>query len=328
MNDLLSTRIFQSRSLQMIALTALMLLVSGIRGPVRASDPRTDQEYAAETITEESSEPETDEEVRDPLASGMTNGRVSRGMHRNRVLHLTFDDGPNLQTTPAVLRHLRDAGVHATFFVVARQFDPFTANRRRKAALVKRIAEEGHTLGMHSYDHSSFTRIDDDSIREQLRRSEEVFEEVLGDRPHLFRPPFGHRNARTDRLLHQHGYTQFMWNMTGRDASARSADEVVSAFQESLRFREHTDRPGGIVLLHDTHRWTARAIPEIVAHVRARNCELLESDEELWLFSEDLQPFYQARTPGGHFARTAAFSAEELERRQTEAREAAEIYCE
>ncbi len=268
----------------------------------------------------------------DPFMRSMAEGRITRGHTRHRMIHFTFDDGPRLDTTPILLRHLDEAGIKATFFVVGRQVEANTEVHRRKAALVREMIADGHTIAAHSYDHSSFTSLSDEEIEEQLLRTEKIFTEEFGARPWLFRPPYGRRDERTDAILASRGYTQLLWNITGRDISSRSAGEVVTAFRSSLNHREASRRGhGGIVLLHDTKRWVVDAFPYLLQELRRRNCGLLERDEEteLWDIVNDPRIFHQSRADDpSRFARTVELPPTVIEARQRMVRERAVEHCE
>jgi peptidoglycan/xylan/chitin deacetylase (PgdA/CDA1 family) len=145
-------------------------------------------------------------------------------------------------------------------------------------------------------DHVQLPLLDDDAVREQLKGAEEIFSRVLGGRPWIFRPPFGAHSQRIDQLLAARGYTTVLWNLGGEDFQVRTAQEV---YQNWLRGFEHgrqgDDERGGIILLHDIHPWSVDAFQMIVAHLMTRNCELLDSHEELFDFVDDLSDFYVTR---------------------------------
>lgn len=263
----------------------------------------------------------------DPTRADLGEGRMTRGFIRHRVLHFTFDDGPRLDTTPRLLEHLDHYGVTATFFVVARGFDGTNPTDQRKAELLRDIAQRGHTIGGHTYDHSRLTSLDDEAVLAQLTRSEAIFEEVLGARPHVFRAPYGARDGRVDALLAQRGYTHVLWNITSKDVSSRTAEEVAQAFRDSLDLRErHPRGPGGVVLLHDTKPWVVDAFPMMMEELRSRNCALLETDEELWDVAGDLSLFHQDGDATER-ARTVELDEELVAARQAVVRAEAETYC-
>ncbi len=277
-------------------------------------------------LTTEVAEPEVEH---DAMASELRDGRITRGFIRHRMIHFTFDDGPRLDTTPELLEHLDAYDVHATFFVVARGFDGRNRVDRAKAEVLRDIVARGHTIGGHTYDHSRLTGLDEEGVRAQLVRSEKIFVQILGARPYLFRAPYGARDAQVDAIVASRGYTQMLWNITSADTTSRTADEVAEAFRASLDRRErHPRGPGGIVLLHDTKPWVVEAFPQMMEELRGRNCELLESGEELWDVVGEPSVFHQSRGNNpSQQARTVELEDEVVAARQINVRAAAEAYC-
>src|SRR5262249_42016172 len=151
---------------------------------------------------------------------------------------------------------------------------------RRQAAIAREIVRRGHTVGGHTVDHVQLPLLDDDAALRQLTRAEEIFQQVFGARPYLFRPPFGAHSQRIDQKLAARGYTSVLWNLGAGDFQVRTADDVYDTWLKVFerREREFGDR-GGIVLLHDTHPWSVDAFERIVSYLMRRNCELLEQGE-------------------------------------------------
>lgn len=264
------------------------------------------------------------------LAADLRDGRVSRGFVRQRVLHFTFDDGPRLETTPRLLEHLDRHGVKATFFVVARQIDGTSPRKRAQAALLQRMAADGHTIGFHGVDHSSLLELAPEQIEQQLRHGEQVFTRVLGARPWLFRPPYGAHDEVSDQLLAERGYTQLLWNTTVEANSPRQAEAVAENFVRSLDIRErHPRGRGGMVLGHDTHLWVVDAFPAMMRELQRRNCELLASGEALWDVVDDPRLFHTPRGAAGpsRQAGTHVMDSAVHAERQQRLRAAAEVYC-
>lgn len=151
------------------------------------------------------------------------------------IAALTFDDGPDPTSTPAVLRLLDRYNVKATFFMVG-------AAAYRHPELVREVAEAGHTIANHSWDHSSFVTLTGRQRRTQLRACQRVLK-PYGLR--LFRPPFGRQNvaARMDaRLLL---FKVIAWSLTVEDWSDRDTDRMAARLLDGVK-------PGSIVLLHDS----------------------------------------------------------------------------
>ena len=183
---------------------------------------------------------------------------------RSRALALTFDDGPNPETTPRVLDALARADVRATFFVLGKHAE-------RWPDLVRRVAEEGHQIGNHGYHHRRLHLRGPRYTHEDLQLGTDRIAVACGVTPRFFRAPHGFRNlwvASVARSLEQRivGWSLGVWD------SDRPGAEVIA--QRSIS----GVRPGTILLLHDgdgydpagDRRQTADAVPAIVNGLRDR----------------------------------------------------------
>jgi peptidoglycan/xylan/chitin deacetylase (PgdA/CDA1 family) len=246
-------------------------------------------------------------ETTTPERPDLGGGRIVWGGQRHRVLHFTFDDGPRPDTTPALLDMLDQYGVHATFFVVARQLDPARRGSAERIEIVRDMIRRGHTVGLHSWDHPHLSTLTNEQIVSQIDRSEAVMTPILGGAPTLFRPPYGEHDPRIDRVLEERGYTEVLWNFTGEPVGGRTEDDVVAEFTSMMNLREsRSSEHGGVVILHDTRPHVVRAFPRIMEEIARRNCELYESGEELWTVSDDLSPFFETRHEGDAYDRRVA----------------------
>jgi peptidoglycan-N-acetylglucosamine deacetylase len=128
-------------------------------------------------------------------------GKVLTGRGTNeRVLALTFDDGPSSEWTPRVLDALRASGVRATFFVLGRHAEAHPE-------LIRRMSEEGHEIASHGYDHALLTFASQADVEQQLERTEASLATALGRQLHplLFRAPHGFRNPFVARATSRRG---------------------------------------------------------------------------------------------------------------------------
>jgi peptidoglycan/xylan/chitin deacetylase (PgdA/CDA1 family) len=201
---------------------------------------------------------------------------------------------------------------------------------RQQASIAREIVRRGHLVGNHTVDHVQMPLLDDEAALAELRAAEAVFEEVLGGRPWIFRPPFGAHSQRIDQHLASRGYTTVLWNLGAGDHQVRSAEDVYQTWLRVFerRERENGDR-GGIILLHDTYSWSVDAFQRIVSHLLARNCELLEQGEELYDFVDDISFFYFPRgdAPAETEAPPVRLPGEVLEARQQRLRELTAQRC-
>jgi peptidoglycan-N-acetylglucosamine deacetylase len=162
---------------------------------------------------------------------------ISRGPSTRRVVALTFDDGPDPVMTPRLLALLRQREMKATFFVTGQQ-------TLMHPELVRKILEEGHTVGNHSFSHDVLLM-----LRSSRRLAEEIdrLQEVLssfGIRPRVFRPPVGITNPRLGPILRQRGMSCVTFDCRAFDAGNRRIEGLSGKLQKKMR-------PGSILLIHD-----------------------------------------------------------------------------
>jgi peptidoglycan/xylan/chitin deacetylase (PgdA/CDA1 family) len=217
---------------------------------------------------------------------------VVDGAIRRRILHFTFDDGPDAKLTPTLLDELDRVGWKATFFFSTSRF---TGRERRNAKapdLAREVARRGHQLGAHGFDHLHMAPMSPPQLTFQVAQSEAMFQRVFGTRTFLFRAPFGSRNAALDRMLSDGAYVTTMWNIGMADWVERTPEMIEQTFWRVLARNEaQSGDRGGVVLLHDTHAWSVAAFGLIADAILARNCALLGAGEELYDVADSLAPW-------------------------------------
>lgn len=194
---------------------------------------------------------------------------VWHGPRTSRVVALTFDDGWNAATLRQIYRILVRERVPATFFVTGIYV-------QRAPALWRQIAAAGFPLANHSYLHRDTRDLAPRTVVEDLVRTRAVVERATG-RPMLpyFRPPFGARNAATDRLAAAAGFPYVvLWDTTAGDTGPRPT--VAGVIRDAS-----AGRSGSIVLLHAGPSVTPRALPAIIARYRARGFRFVTLPELL-----------------------------------------------
>lgn len=203
--------------------------------------------------------------ARDPSPDLATGGSV--GTSGNGVA-LTFDDGPDPQTTPLILDTLRDRGVKATFFVVGRQV-------AENPALLRRIVAEGHTIGNHTYEHADMSGLSTRQMRDELRSTQEAVDEALGyHHPMaLMRPPYGNPYLdgsdalpRFREVLREHELIPATWTVDPSDYLRGGDPEGVVRAVVRADDAGRKGEADEVVLLHDNQRQTAEALPGIIDH--------------------------------------------------------------
>lgn len=191
-------------------------------------------------------------------------GVLWRGDPRQPVVALTFDDGPDPETTPRILQTLRQEGVRATFFVVGTKL-------KQHPELVRRIAQEGHALGCHSYDHQRQTELTEEQVWRQIRDCQ-VLARRAGVSLTAYRPPYLAQNATVRRAVQRWGMPIVMATVLGEPAQPTPTDAWVYRYAR----RAHN---GCILLLHDTYPHTADALPELIRALRWRGFEFVTIPE-------------------------------------------------
>lgn len=163
------------------------------------------------------------------------------GMTAGPHLALTYDDGPDPVSTPHFLSLLERYDVRATFFLLG-------AHVAGNASLVRDMADAGHELAIHGWDHGCLARKRPGRLAGELARARAVVEDVTGGPVSRYRPPYGVLTGEGLLAARRAGLRTVLWSAWGRDWSARATpDSIVAKVSAPLR-------PGGTVLLHDTDR--------------------------------------------------------------------------
>ncbi len=209
-----------------------------------------------------------------PGGERLGHGHLVVGDGADALLALTFDDGPSAATTGAVLDELARRGAPAAFFVNAYRLGGRSEAAERQRALLVEEVERGHLVGNHTWDHARLSDIDPQAQEKEIVDGERGIARVLGERPWLFRPPYGRRTPIADKILAGRGYTVVLWNISSEDPYLRTPEKVLAHVMDEVR-REG----GGVVLFHDTHPWTAAALPRFFDALADENCRRVRAGE-------------------------------------------------
>jgi peptidoglycan/xylan/chitin deacetylase (PgdA/CDA1 family) len=154
---------------------------------------------------------------------------------------LTFDDGPQDIYTPQILDILKKYGVKATFFLIGKNVEAFPD-------VAKRIAQEGHCIGNHTYSHPDLVLKTKEHIRLELKNAQDAIYKATGIKPYLFRPPYGADNHWVALEVENLGYVIIKWSTSG--LNGRNDLQFDKLAQEVIT----NTRNGSIILLHDGNR--------------------------------------------------------------------------
>ncbi len=199
---------------------------------------------------------------------------------------LSFDDGPTESTTAQILDILGEHHACATFFVIGR-------NVQSAPKLVRRMADEGHTIGNHSWDHHHFGICSSRSYwHDQIEHTNQIVFDTAGVRPTLFRPPMGFKTWHMAVAAKELHMQLVGWSLRVFDTRDLSSETIGGRITNRLR-------GGQIIMLHDgveparaqaSQQATVNALPAILQHVRSRNLALVTLGSALQSPSPEVMP--------------------------------------
>ena len=191
----------------------------------------------------------------------------------SRKLALTYDDGPNDPHTLHLLDVLAAHGVKATFFMVGK----FVAER---PDIVRRVAEEGHVIGNHTWSHPNLIFVSRAELQCQISQTQHALQGAIGTHSNLFRPPFGGRRPGTFASVRSLGLEPIMWRVSGHDWKATSAEAIEQRVVRDVR-------GGDVILMHDgghermgvDRSHTVRATDNLIRRYKDQGLEFVKVPE-------------------------------------------------
>ena len=186
------------------------------------------------------------------------------GNPAQKVLYLTFDAGYENGCTEKILDILKEQQVPAAFFLVGNYME-------RNADLVRRMVEEGHTVGNHTMHHYDMSKLSEKAaFSKELQDLEALYKEVTGQElPKYYRPPQGIYSQENLKMAKELGYKTVFWSLAYVDWNNDAQPSREEAFQKLLP-RTH---PGAVVLLHSTSRTNAEILQELIQKWKAEGYE-------------------------------------------------------
>lgn len=186
-----------------------------------------------------------------------------------KELYLTFDNGYENGYTEKVLDVLKEKEVPATFFITGHYL-------QTEQELVKRMVEEGHIVGNHSYHHPSLPNVDDERLKRELNKLKKEFTELTGVKDmNYLRPPRGTFSEKSLALSQELGYTNVFWSMAYKDWETDKQKGADYAYNQIMK-RIH---PGSIMLLHSVSSDNAGALGRVIDDCRKQGYEFKSLDE-------------------------------------------------
>lgn len=174
------------------------------------------------------------------------------------MVAITFDDGPNPATTPELLDLLKKYDVRCTFFMVGK-------NVEANPDIVKRIYQEGHELGNHSWDHADLSQLNEAQIIEELQSTDDAIFKACGHDPLYIRPPFG---AMSDVYQNTVDRDSILWTIDTRDWESHDASKIKKIIDTYVS-------DGSIILLHDIHEDSVKAMKSVIPGLLEKGYQLV-----------------------------------------------------
>lgn len=190
---------------------------------------------------------------------------INRGLSDDKVVALTFDDGPHPVTTALLLDTLKAHKVRATFFVVGQKAEEYPE-------LLRRIAQGGFQVACHTYSHDNLTYLSRHEAENELTYWERDVDGIIGRRSRYLRPPGGDFNRDTISMVRRRGYTLALWSVNPGDWQSPPPQAIVKYVMDRVH-------PGAVILMHDDGMNTIHALPVVIKGLRQRGYTFVTLDE-------------------------------------------------
>ena len=192
--------------------------------------------------------------------------------HR-KCMALTFDDGPYPPYTGRLLDVLKEKKIHATFFLVGEQ-------ARLHPDLVRRMVDEGHTIGLHAFRHRDFLKLTEEEKEKDLQQGKEILQSITGKEPVYWRPPHGFRDSSVMKIASAKDLQVVNWSVIPRDWTGIDKQEIYNRVMDKAE-------DGAVVLLHDgdsplykaSRQATVDAVGPLIDSLREKGYHLVSLEE-------------------------------------------------
>lgn len=193
---------------------------------------------------------------------------LCRARTDEKAVALSFDDGPVDQYTPRILDVLKQHNVPAAFFCIGHRVED-------NPQLLRRIHEEGHLVGNHSYSHHAlFDLYPGFKMKQDLKKADQAIEAAAGLKPRLFRPPYGVTNPMLADAVESRNYIAVGWSIRSLDTVIKDEDELFERVTRKIK-------AGDIFLFHDTCAATVSILPALIKKLQREGFAIKRIDELL-----------------------------------------------
>ncbi len=186
-------------------------------------------------------------------------------MEDSRKIAITFDDGPHPYYTEQLLDGLKDRGVKATFFVTGMHAEQYPD-------VIRRMNDEGHLIGNHTYSHMQLSNSNRDVFKEELIRTNEAIEQLTGQEVQYVRPPYGTWDKKFEKELNMF---PVLWTVDPLDWCSDNVAVIVQKVTSKVK-------ENSIILMHDEYKSTVTAALQVIDKLMEEGYEFVTVDELLF----------------------------------------------
>ena len=200
-----------------------------------------------------------------PASQEVSTGKIAGEEDVAKKIALTFDDGPHPRYTEQLLDGLKERNVVATFFVTGE-------NAQNYPNIIRREQEEGHLIGNHTYSHIQLTSGNRETFREELVKTNEILENITGEKVSFVRPPYGSWDKSFEKELNMF---PVLWNIDPLGWCSHNAECIAAKVVENAG-------DGDIILMHDYYDTSVTAALEVVDVLQKRGFQFVTVEEILF----------------------------------------------
>ena len=205
------------------------------------------------------------QDITAPASQEVSTGKITGEEDVAKKIALTFDDGPHPRYTEQLLDGLKERNVVATFFVTGE-------NAQNYPNIIRREQEEGHLIGNHTYSHIQLTSGNRETFREELVKTNEILENITGEKVSFVRPPYGSWDKSFEKELNMF---PVLWNIDPLDWCSHNAECIAAKVVEKAG-------DGDIILMHDYYDTSVTAALEVVDVLQKRGFQFVTVEEILF----------------------------------------------
>lgn len=191
-------------------------------------------------------------------------GTLEKEPGSEKLVALTFDDGPHEGSTKRLLEGLKEREVKATFFLIGGSIE-------EKEELVKQMAQDGHLIGSHTFHHVQLTKLSLEEACQEITMTNEAITAVTGQSVEYIRPPYGSWNSKLECAVNMR---EVGWTVDPRDWDVKNTETIVKRVLKDVK-------DGSIILLHDVYDTSVEAAFQIIDELKAQGYTFVTVDRLL-----------------------------------------------